>query len=140
MPAKWDMHFQRAKESLKKGNINKAPERLNVVDFSVWVNRKSLLYLEKKKHYFEKSPSLDKFKSDVGNSIIDGPEREEFLRQQILLKQKKHDEWAMCCKEHMDQYETRSQELSESSEVEDDNGDPSTVFKIAKSLKNLDFL
>lgn len=83
VPAKWDLPYQRAKESLKKGNINKAPERLDTVDFSVWVNSKSLLYLEKKKHYFEKSPSLEKYKSDVGNTIIDGPEREEFLRMQV---------------------------------------------------------
>ena len=83
VPSKWDIPFQNAKESLKKGNINKAAERLDMVDFGVWVNRKSLLYLEKNKHYFEKSPSLDKYKSDVGNSILDGSAREKFLKEQV---------------------------------------------------------
>lgn len=93
VPAKWDLPYLQAKEMIKVGSRNRIPELMESREFNMWINQTSLHKLEKQ-HHLERSPSLDKFKVDVGGGAS-SPKRAACPIQREKSKIKILDELSM---------------------------------------------
>ena len=81
--AKWDQFYQDLIIFNSRNRKNKAPEHLEDLQYTAYLNDKSILSLEKHGKYYERSPCLESFASTAEKETLE--ERNEFLKDMLKI-------------------------------------------------------
>ena len=85
VPAKWDVKFQWAQVYILNAKKNIGAEQMQSKQLMSWINQQSLRSLEKNEHYFEKSPSVDRYLSQSRLEKKAMSSKNEFLERKLKL-------------------------------------------------------